>query len=608
MSNSLLAARARDHGGPGIRPWHRRALIWLGGAAAVPLLVFAISSPAAIAATSVSPTKPFQATAVAGAFAGADGIALVGSPLSSVPVATSKSDGTFSYTDAAEGDFGSSWAHAPGASVIAGDFSGDGKTDIALVGGQGWSTIPVAFSNGDGTFRITNASSPSLAGWASTSGSQVVAGDFNGDGKTDLAVVNHNPSAGWTTVPLGFSNGDGTFLVTNATVPTFPGWATGQNVHVVAGDFNHDGRTDLALFGGQGWTTIPVAFSNGDGSFTVTNRTVDTFPFWATDTKVTTIAGDFNHDGRTDIALVGEPTWTTIPVALSNGDGGFTVVNQGAGTFPFWSSGQNVRAIAGDFNADGNTDIALTGASGWTTIPVAFSNGNGTFNITDQSVAGFPALSASPDADVVPGDFNHDGRTDLAVVGAFGDEGGIDLALSGGNGAFTQKSDSASQGAGTFAKEAEPALSGTGQGFALKNADGCLAPNTIFVADPANPSAGNARSMEIAEDNADCSHAPLWQINASGYIGPIEDGFWIIQLDASNPGGSDHFHIVSATDTVQCLTIGQSLTIAQAQGQPVVDGDGAPIETWTAQNIAYTNLVTATTCSATNAAQEFWTH
>jgi hypothetical protein len=53
-----------------------------------------------------------------------------------------------------------------------------------------------------------------------------------------------------------------------------------------------------------------------------------------------------------------------------------------------------------------NTDIALTGVSGWASIPVAFSNGNGTFNVTNKGVASFPGWAATANAKVLTGDFN----------------------------------------------------------------------------------------------------------------------------------------------------------------------------------------------------------
>jgi hypothetical protein len=167
-------------------------------------------------------------------------------------------------------------------------------------------------------------------------------------------------------------------------------------VKVLTGDFNGDGRTDIALVGGAGWATIPVAFSNGNGTFTVTNDGVANFPTWTATPGVKVLTGDFNGDGRTDIALVGGAGWATIPVAFSNGNGTFTVTNDGVANFPTWTATPGVKVLTGDFNGDGRTDVALVGGAGWATIPVAFSNGNGTFAVTNDGVANFPTWAATP--------------------------------------------------------------------------------------------------------------------------------------------------------------------------------------------------------------------
>ena len=306
----------------------------------------------------------------------------------SLPVAFSKGDGTFRVTNTAIASFGT--YAAQGATPVTGDFNGDGKTDIALTGGAGWSTIPVAFSNGDGTFRVTNLAAGSFPVYAGQQGARAIAGDFDGDGKADIALAG---GAGWGSVPVAFSNGDGTFRVTNASVAGFAVFAAQTAQSPVAGDFNGDGKADIALTGGAGWGSVPVAFSNGDGTFRVTNTSVASFPAFAQQLGSHPVTGDFNHDGKTDIALTGGAWWTTVPVAFSNGSGGFDVSNISVASFPTYAAQAGARAVAGDFDGDHYTDLALAGGINWNTVPVAFSSGTA-FRVTNAVASGFPVYAA----------------------------------------------------------------------------------------------------------------------------------------------------------------------------------------------------------------------
>jgi hypothetical protein len=260
-------------------------------------------------------------------------------------------------TDNAVGSF-AGWAAAPGAHPVVGDFNKDGMTDIALVGGPGWTTLPVAFSYGDGNFQITNndvGGFTSIAGqllfWnfaasAREAGVQVLTGDFNKDGFTDLALVGGN----WGSIRLAMSRGGGVFAMWDRPVGAFADWARAPGVKILAGDFNGDGMTDIALTGGHGWNTIPVATSTGYPDFRVTNLQVGLFPGFASTVSTRAIVGDFNGDGYTDIALVGGAGWNSIPLALGVGMGVFIPVSIPVARFPAWATDSTVSLFAGHVN------------------------------------------------------------------------------------------------------------------------------------------------------------------------------------------------------------------------------------------------------------------
>jgi hypothetical protein len=351
---------------------------------------------------------------------------------------TAKSDqGSFAVANQLVGDFGS-WASSPNQTVT-GDFAGTGRTSIALVGGPGWGTLPVAFSNGDGTFAVTNKLIQDFAAWAATPGAHAVVGHFDDSGRDSIALVG---GQGWTTIPVAFSNGDGTFTVTNTPNPDFARFAAMPGARPLVGRFDDSGRDSIVLVGGQNWLTIPVAFSNGDGSFkTITDD--NTAPYLAFESfaalpGVQVLTGDFAGTGRTGIALL-VPGFMAVPVAFPTGDGGFKVIAQNAKSsddfVSLWQT-SGAHGVVGHFDDSGRDSIALVGGRGSTTIPVAFSNGDGTFAVTNQTVDRFPGWAALPGANVLVGDFTGSGRDALVLTGASG-SATIPIAVSTGGGHFT---------------------------------------------------------------------------------------------------------------------------------------------------------------------------
>jgi len=319
-----------------------------------------------------------------------------------VTILFGKGDGTFTAGPTTQGSVaGQSYS-----GMIAGDFNGDGKLDLALLNysysisvGSEVSTVTTFLGNGDGTFAV---SQPSLVfnqgpGGGDYIQGSMVAADFNGDGKLDLAVVGDYVSQGGVTILLG--NGDGTFQA----IPTK--FEPNQGFNVIAtGDFNGDGIPDLvaANYFSPGGATILLG--NGDGTFTATATplAVDTFPS-------SIVVGDFNGDGKLDLAF----GYTgAAEVYLGNGDGTF---NQASGS-PVNGAGLSLKA--GDFNHDGKLDLA--GIDNYNDrIDLFLGAGDGTFTVTTTT----PVVSqASPGPfAIVAADFNGDGVPDLAMLTSYVD-------------------------------------------------------------------------------------------------------------------------------------------------------------------------------------------
>ena len=280
---------------------------------------------------------------------------------------------------AAHKDYSS--GHRP-ASVAAGDLNGDLVPDLALAN-AGDDTASVLLGNGDGTFQP--ARSVYLGQGA---GPQAVAiGDFNRNGRPDLAVAN----TGSNTVALLLGNGDGTF---QATVTLGAGVSPSS---VAPGDFNGDGQPDLAI-ANTGSNTVSVLLGNGNGTFQPARSfAVDGGPFFVT-------IGDVNRDSRSDLVVANSGSGR-IAVLQGHGDGTFQT--------PLYLAPGNMLSVwsvaVGDFNGDGRPDL-VPANPGADTVSVLLGNGDGTFGIGTGFAAGPGPTS------VVPGDFNNDGKLDVAVA------------------------------------------------------------------------------------------------------------------------------------------------------------------------------------------------
>ena len=275
--------------------------------------------------------------------------------------------------------------------VTTGDFNGNGKLDLAVADNSNAGGVGIYLGNGDGTFQaaVNYPTGPNS--------SSVAVGDFNGDGKLDLAVANVGTvgdSPGNVSILLG--NGDGTFQ------PAV-NYSAGQGpASVAVGDFNGDGKLDLAVANvstaGVLPGTVSILLGNGDGTFQ------PALDYDASTVSGSVVVADFNNDGKLDLAVANAPG-DIVSILLGNGDGTFQpAVGYPAGQGP-------TSVVVGDFNGDNKLDLVVIGSSS-SGVSLLLGNGDGTF----QPAVNFD-LRGNP-ASVAVGDFDASGRFGIAAVGS----------------------------------------------------------------------------------------------------------------------------------------------------------------------------------------------
>jgi len=294
--------------------------------------------------------------------------------------------------------------------VAVGDFNGDGKLDLAVGNLDFCSDTEqepvcepgnISILLGDGDGNFALASSPATV-WNAYS---VAVGDFNGDGKLDLAAVDNYE---FSKVVVLLGDGAGNFTVVSSPRVGY------EPNSVATGDFNGDGKLDLATANSES-STVSILLGDGTGNFTLASSpATGSVPF-------SVAVGDFNGDGKLDLAVanVGD---NTISILLGDGTGNFTLASSPA-------TGSSPASVAvGDFNGDGKLDLA-TANGGSQMLSVMLGDGTGNFILASS-----PATGSSP-ASVAVGDFNGDGKLDLATANP--ESNTLSVMLGDGTGNFT---------------------------------------------------------------------------------------------------------------------------------------------------------------------------
>jgi hypothetical protein len=276
--------------------------------------------------------------------------------------------------------------------LVNGDFNHDGKLDIAVVDAD--NGLEVFMGNGNGTFQKY-----AYSDWQFTQRDQILEGDLNNDGNLDLLLSN----SGGMIVTLG--NRDGTFQAP---------LEIGYGERMALGDLTGNGKQDLVFVAGP---FVNVAMGNGNGTF----QTPSTLVIGAHVGEVTALAvGDFTGNGKLDILVATANDADVLDFFAGNGDGTF----QAPVTI---ATGVKVQSIAAaDLNGDGKPDLVT--ADGDQHAQVWMGDGDGTFQKPVSYLVGSQPISVSL------ADLSGDGKPDIVTANSFSSS--VSVLLNKGDGTF----------------------------------------------------------------------------------------------------------------------------------------------------------------------------
>lgn len=349
---------------------------YLGGIAAGDFNGDGISDLAVVNSTGVPPLSPGESVTV---FLGAHAGGMVEAPGSPVSIF---SGGEFSEAGA----------------IATADFNGDGHLDLAVLD-EVHSKVAILLGDGAGRFKPVGAPISYVGGGGAT----LVTGDFNGDGKQDIAVVDE-----YVTTLLG--NDSGGFNP----APGSPLALSTFGLSAAAGAFNGDGRSDLAV--GELSGNLRVFLASPSGELQPTPGS----PIALGTGPRSMVAADLTGQGPLDLATA-NPSTGTVSVLLGNGKGEFVPAQGSPFAVPDGNDNPRTPGLAesigvGDFACLGKPDLAVANFNG-SSDNVAVLEGDGSGGFTSAPGSPFPA-NGNP-RPLAVGDFNGDGAPDIAVVNAF---------------------------------------------------------------------------------------------------------------------------------------------------------------------------------------------
>jgi Leucine-rich repeat (LRR) protein len=274
--------------------------------------------------------------------------------------------------------------------VVAGDVNGDDLVDLVVTNFAVGTVSVILRSAGNAGFE------PAIQYGVGIEPRDIAIADYNGDGKQDIAISNNGSSN--VSLLIRRSDNTGFEPVSTLAVEVYPN-------SIVAGDINGDGRIDLVTTNNKGFLSILLRKADNSG-FEL--AVIDRFRFNDETGFVDDgVLGDFNGDGRIDIAVTDYVGTPAISILMRKADNtGFEPLS----SFPLTAT--PCALAVGDFNNDGKIDVAAS-IYGLNTVALLYRKGDN----TDFEAAQYLPVSRGPSGPygITVGDFNGDGKADIAT-------------------------------------------------------------------------------------------------------------------------------------------------------------------------------------------------
>jgi hypothetical protein len=245
----------------------------------------------------------------------------------------------------------------------AGDFNGDGRDDLLL---HNANSLLLYRSLGSSLDLAFSAVERVPGSWQFTAGDQFFVGDFNADGKDEVAVFN---GTNWVMPYLGLlaDDGAGGLHLIARYDGSMPGWQFTAGDRFFVADFDGDGRADLHVFNGTNWSIPYFGMLRSSGSgFSLQQRYDGVLANWQMTSGDRFFIGDFDGDGKDDVFVFNGTNWSIPYLAMMKSDGSkLTMVRRFDSTLPSWQMTAGDQFFIGDFNADGKDDLFVFNGANW---------------------------------------------------------------------------------------------------------------------------------------------------------------------------------------------------------------------------------------------------